>query len=197
VPRNTDSAAPYFPERFYRVQTLASAPVLTGDHLVTADGEVIIHPVNHASFVMHWNGKTIYNDPVGGAAPYASFPRADLILVSHVHGDHYDNTNITLAAVLTPAGDQRAAGRLQLMTAALKGATTIMLTPDESCDNTPPQSVIGLKSRRCPPTTPTTRSAAANPGYVYHWRQAHFGNGDTGSTAEMRALPNTTWLLSA
>jgi L-ascorbate metabolism protein UlaG (beta-lactamase superfamily) len=46
---------------------------------------------------MKWNGLMIYNDPTGGATPYASFPRADLILVSHNHGDHFDAS--TLSAV--------------------------------------------------------------------------------------------------
>lgn len=48
-----------------------------------------IHPVNHASFVMSWNGKMICSDPVGGPALYAAFPKADLILVTHNHSDHY------------------------------------------------------------------------------------------------------------
>jgi L-ascorbate metabolism protein UlaG (beta-lactamase superfamily) len=46
---------------------------------------------------MSWNGLMIYNDPVGGATPYNTFPRADLILVSHEHGDHFDSG--TLSAV--------------------------------------------------------------------------------------------------
>ena len=36
----------------------------------------------------------IYVDPVGGATPYASFAKADLILVTHSHSDHYSNTTL-------------------------------------------------------------------------------------------------------
>ncbi|SEM58550.1 L-ascorbate metabolism protein UlaG, beta-lactamase superfamily [Loktanella fryxellensis] len=40
---------------------------------------------------------TIYTDPVGDAALYADFPPADLILITHEHGDHYNAE--TLAAL--------------------------------------------------------------------------------------------------
>lgn len=108
VNQHTDGAAPYVSSRFYRAEQLPGTN-LTGDHLVTTNGDVVIHPVNHASFVMSWNGKMIYNDPVGGATPYAGFSRADLILVSHDHGDHYDTNSIkavraTNGIIILPPG---------------------------------------------------------------------------------------------
>src|SRR5439155_19660163 len=72
-----------------------------GDHLNTTNGDVIIHPINHASFVMSWQGKMIYNDPVGGSARYATFPKADLILIGHAHADHFDNTTLNGVTNLT------------------------------------------------------------------------------------------------
>lgn len=94
---HTDSAAPFLSARYYRAEQLSITNLFTGDHLATADGDVVIHPITHASFVMSWKGLMIYGDPTGGATPYASFPRADLILVTHNHSDHFDAT--TLAAV--------------------------------------------------------------------------------------------------
>lgn len=47
-----------------------------------------IMPISHASFVMKWNDKTWYNDPVGGADKYASYPPADVVIISDIHGDH-------------------------------------------------------------------------------------------------------------
>ncbi|MGI9356197.1 MAG: MBL fold metallo-hydrolase [Rhizobiaceae bacterium] len=71
----------------------------------TNAGDITIHPVSHASFVMETPVGTIYSDPVGDVASYSAFPRPDLILVTHQHGDHYsaetlaglvaDNTQIT------------------------------------------------------------------------------------------------------
>jgi L-ascorbate metabolism protein UlaG (beta-lactamase superfamily) len=104
---SVDSGAPFLPHRFYRAR-VADTNSLTGDHLSTADGELTFHPINHATFVLGWKDKVIYFDPVGGAARFQGLPRADLILVTHVHSDHFDNPTIaavkgTNAVILAPA----------------------------------------------------------------------------------------------
>ena len=78
---------------------------LSGDEVATDKGVLVIHPIHHATFLMQWNGKTIYVDPVGGAKPFADLPKPDLVLVTHIHGDHFDPA--TLEAVM-PAGRQPA-----------------------------------------------------------------------------------------
>jgi L-ascorbate metabolism protein UlaG (beta-lactamase superfamily) len=83
----------------------AAEKELSGDRIPTDNGALVIHPVNHATFVMQWNGKTIYVDPVGGAKPFAGLPKPDLVLVTHMHADHFDPA--TLEAVL-PAGGKTA-----------------------------------------------------------------------------------------
>ena len=74
---------------------------LSGDQVATDQGILVIHPIHHATFVMQWNGKTVYVDPVGGAKPFAGLPKPDLVLVTHIHFDHFDPA--TLEAVV-PAG---------------------------------------------------------------------------------------------
>lgn len=66
-----------------------------GDSFQTVTGTMSVHPVSHASFVLNTPGTVIYNDPVGGAAKYADLPPADLILITHEHGDHYDEDTLT------------------------------------------------------------------------------------------------------
>ncbi|SFD69808.1 MBL fold metallo-hydrolase [Roseivivax sediminis] len=56
----------------------------------TDGGEITVHPVSHASFVMETPMGVIHVDPVGGADAYADLPAPDLILITHEHGDHYD-----------------------------------------------------------------------------------------------------------
>ncbi|MBV0913132.1 MBL fold metallo-hydrolase [Anianabacter salinae] len=76
----------------------ARAAAHASDMFETGAGPVTVHPVAHASFVMETPMGVIYSDPVGDAGQYADFPAADLILVTHEHGDHYNAE--TLAALM-------------------------------------------------------------------------------------------------
>jgi L-ascorbate metabolism protein UlaG (beta-lactamase superfamily) len=55
----------------------------------TNAGDITVHPVSHASFVMETPVGTIYVDPVGEPSVYSDFPEADIVLITHQHGDHY------------------------------------------------------------------------------------------------------------
>ena len=69
------------------------------DSFATTSGEVKVHPISHASFVMETPGMVIHVDPVGEAEAYADLPAPDLILITHEHGDHFKPE--TLAALVT------------------------------------------------------------------------------------------------
>jgi L-ascorbate metabolism protein UlaG (beta-lactamase superfamily) len=56
----------------------------------TSGGDLSITFLGHASLMMQYNGKVIYVDPVLKVADYTTLPKADLILVTCVHGDHFD-----------------------------------------------------------------------------------------------------------
>jgi len=78
----------------------AAALVLAQDTLKTDKGDLVITPVEHASFVMKWNGKTIFVDPTKGGDAWKEFGKPDLILITDIHGDHLDPK--TLTAVRAP-----------------------------------------------------------------------------------------------
>jgi L-ascorbate metabolism protein UlaG (beta-lactamase superfamily) len=67
---------------------VAEGPMVTGDSFATDNGDLVIHPIAHATLAMGWDGKTIYVDPVGDAALFADLPTPDLILITDIHGDH-------------------------------------------------------------------------------------------------------------
>ena len=179
---HTDSAARFFAQRFYRAIELSETPNLTGDHLVTNDDEVIIHPVDHASFVMGWSGRMIYNDPVGASTRYSGFAKADLILVSHGHSDHYSNS--TLEAVRGPNVRIIAPQAVfNSMTAALKAVTTVLA-------NGASTNVIDLTVEAVPAYNSNHPRGEGN-GYVVTLSGKRiYISGDTGNTPEMRALQN-------
>ena len=58
----------------------------------TSAGPVSITPLNHASTLIEAGGKTIYLDPAKPAN--FSGPKADLILITDIHGDHMDPDSI-------------------------------------------------------------------------------------------------------
>lgn len=70
----------------------------SGDVFKTDAGDVTIHPVSHASFVMETPKGVIYVDPVGEASAYEGFPAAQAIVITHEHGDHFNAE--TLAALV-------------------------------------------------------------------------------------------------
>jgi len=59
----------------------------------TSAGPVKITPLYHASTLIEAGGKTIYVDPAK-PAKLTGLSKADLILVSHIHGDHMDPDSI-------------------------------------------------------------------------------------------------------
>ena len=59
--------------------------------------EVVITAIKHASLRIQYDGLEIQVDPVAEFAPstdYSKFPKADVILVTHEHFDHFDREAI-------------------------------------------------------------------------------------------------------
>jgi L-ascorbate metabolism protein UlaG (beta-lactamase superfamily) len=86
---------------FVWASSLANAQALNGDHVKTNQGgDLVIHPINHATFAMAWNTSTIYVDPVGGASAFSALPAPNLVLITDIHGDHLsaDTLNATVLA---------------------------------------------------------------------------------------------------
>ena len=65
-----------------------------------SDKLVKIHALVHSSICIEYDGMTIYVDPVAKlherTVDYTPLPKADLILVTHEHFDHYDSATIAM-----------------------------------------------------------------------------------------------------
>ena len=182
---HVDSGAPYQPQRFFRALEVAAAGTLTGDHLPTTRGDLVIHPINHATLVLGWNGRMIYVDPVGGAGPFQGLPRADLILVAHQHGDHLHAA--TLESVRGPEAVIVAPQVVySALSASLKALTTVL--PNGSSTN-----LLDLTVEAVPAYNLTTSNhpKGVGNGYVITLGGKRiYVSGDTEDIPEMRALRN-------
>ena len=76
----------------------ATAAEYQTDTFKTKGGkEVVITAIKHASLRIQYDGLEIQVDPVMNFAPatdYSKFPKADIILVTHEHFDHFDRDAI-------------------------------------------------------------------------------------------------------
>lgn len=175
-----DAGAPYANARYYRGRELEGTGHVTGDHLPTSAGDVVIHPIDHASFVMQWSGLMIYNDPVGGAGPYTGLPSADLILVSHSHGDHFNAS--TLDAVGGPAAV------IVAPQAVYNGLSTTLRAQTVVLNNGQSTNVAGLNVAAVPAYNSNHPVGSGNGYVVTIGGRRIYMSGDTGAIAEMRAL---------
>ena len=163
-----------------------NAQEMSGDRSSIDGAELIVHPINHATFAMGWNGKTIFVDPVGGGDRFAGLPAPDLILVTDIHGDHLDVETLQAVAgagtrIVAPA---EVAAKLP---AGLAGNTTVLANGDTG-------SMLGFSIEAVPMYNLTEdrlkyHARGRGNGYVLALDGVRvYVSGDTEDIPEMRAL---------
>ncbi|MBK7095593.1 MAG: MBL fold metallo-hydrolase [Saprospiraceae bacterium] len=68
--------------------------VFETDEFKTSKGVLKITFIGHGSLMLEWNKKIIQIDPYSKLADYSNFPKADIILITHDHQDHLDESAI-------------------------------------------------------------------------------------------------------
>lgn len=166
--------------RFFRAVSNTDPLALTGDHFATEAGELTVHPVNHATFIVRWGDTIVYNDPVGDAALYQGIPKPDLVLVSHSHGDHFNATRLDAlqregTRILAPA----------VVYSSLSAKLKLITIPIANGQST---NVHGVQIDAIPAYNTNHPKGVGN-GYVLGLGGKRvFISGDTGNIPEMRAL---------
>jgi L-ascorbate metabolism protein UlaG (beta-lactamase superfamily) len=69
---------------------LAGQAGFAQDTFPAKGGDVTITFVGHGTLVITWGSLVVHVDPVGEYADYTRLPKADLVLVTHDHFDHFD-----------------------------------------------------------------------------------------------------------
>ena len=60
------------------------------DIITTTSGDLKITFIGHGTLLFTFSEKIIHVDPYGRLADYSTLPKADIILITHEHGDHFD-----------------------------------------------------------------------------------------------------------
>ena len=149
------------------------------------DGKVVLHPVEHASFVLDTPGGAVYVDPVGAASLYEGLPEPALILITHRHGDHY---NADLLAALAEAPILTNADVKAMMPEDLQARTEV-IAPGGTAEK------IGIAIEAIPAYNISDGRLDFHPkdrgdlGFVLSIEGTRvYVSGDTEATPEMRAL---------
>gem|GEM_PF-29875 len=154
------------------------------DFIRTSAGNLMITFIGHGTLMFTFQGKIIHIDPVSSEADYTGMPKADMILITHEHGDHLDPKAIEnirkegTRMVLTKVCADRVAGG------------TVM-------ENGDVQTIEGLKIEAVPAYNIVHMRSAGNPyhpkgagnGYVITFGDKRvYVAGDTENIPEMKKL---------
>jgi L-ascorbate metabolism protein UlaG (beta-lactamase superfamily) len=151
----------------------------------TSAGPVKITPLNHASTLIEAGGKILYLDPAK-PAKFGSLPKADLILITDIHGDHMDPDSIKDAS---KADTEIFAAPAVVQT--VTNAKPIANGETKSWQGWTIEAIPAYNLKRGPAAGKLFHDKGRGNGYVltYGGKRFYF-SGDTEGVPEMRALKN-------
>jgi L-ascorbate metabolism protein UlaG (beta-lactamase superfamily) len=154
------------------------------DIISTSAGDLEITFIGHGTLIFKFNGKVIHADPFSKLADYSKLPKANIILVTHHHGDHLDlpaidkirdeKTNI----IYTELGAEKLAGGIILKNGESKTVDGIKI------ESFPAYNIVHKRDNG----DPFHEKGTCN-GYVVSFGDKKvYIAGDTENTPEMKAL---------
>lgn len=156
------------------------------DKIETSKGPLTIQPLNHATLALTWQGKTIYTDPYGGAKTFEGIAPPDLIVITDIHGDHFNPE--TLQAIhadnATLVVPQAVADKLP---EDLKAKAVVLANGKTSSQLN--ISITAVPMYNLPESADSKHTKGRGNGYVLTFgNKKVYLSGDTSGVPEMRAL---------
>lgn len=174
----------FFLTLFLSLSSLAHASMAV-QTFPTSAGDVKITPLNHASTLIEAGGKTIYLDPAK-PAKFSGLGKADLILITDIHGDHMDPESI---AAIRHTGTEILAP--PAVVATVTTAKPIANGETKHWGDWTIEAIPAYNLVRGPAPGKFYHDKGRGNGYVltYGGKRFYF-SGDTEGVPEMRALKN-------
>jgi len=154
------------------------------DIIKTETGDLTITCIGHGTLMFEYQDKVIHVDPVSREADYSKLPKADLVLITHEHGDHLD---AKVLALLRQEQTQTVLTRI--CAEKVKGGIVM--------NNGDVRTVRGFKIEAVPAYNIVQKRSSGQPfhpkgrgnGYVVTFGKTRvYVAGDTENTPEMKKL---------
>ena len=163
-----------------------AAEKFEADVIKTGAGDLEITFIGHGTLMFTFGGRVIQVDPVTQYADYRKLPQADLILITHEHGDHLDPKAVELLRksdtriVVNQAGAAQVPGGLVMQNGEVKTVAGLTI------EAVPAYNLVHKRTSG-EPFHPRGRGN----GYIITLGDKRvYVAGDTENTPEMKALPN-------
>ena len=167
---------------------ISFAQIPAADEVKTAKGPLKIQPLNHATLALTWNGKTIYADPYEGAKTFEGIAVPDLILITDIHGDHFDPAtlealDLSHAVIVAPqAVVDKMSEKLKAKAVVVGNGQTISKLDI---------SITAIPMYNLPEAADAKHTKGRGNGYVLKMGgKTVYISGDTAGIPEMRGLKN-------
>ncbi len=160
------------------IQSSAAQDKFQEDTFKTAKGDLKITFIGHGTLMFTYGGKVIHVDPVSRYADYTLLPKADLILITHEHGDHLD-----AKAVQTLSSDRTTVAANQASAKALPRAVVLGNGETRTLEGFLIEAVHAYNLEK------TFHPKGNGNGYIITFGDRRvYVAGDTENTPEMKAL---------
>ena len=156
------------------------------DIIETGAGGLEITFIGHGTLMFTFGGRVIHVDPVGEYADYQTLPKADLILITHEHGDHLDAKVVELLqqpstrVLLNQAGASQVPGGIVMKNGEMKTEDGLQI------EAVPAYNLVHLR----PGGEPFHPKGDGNGYIITFGGKRVYVAGDTENTPEMKALKN-------
>ena len=154
------------------------------DIISTSKGDLKITFIGHGTLMFTFAGKVIHVDPWSRVAHYSDLPKADLILVTHDHGDHLDTSAVNVIRqaktdlVLTEKCKEKVEGGIIMKNGDVKTVQGFKI------EAVPAYNILNKRGSGAPYHPKGTGN-----GYVITFADKRvYVAGDTENTPEMKAL---------